>query len=139
DRQGGGQEQHQGAVADRILNEFFDHDGYFSGAGVVFSSSSLARVFSGWARALSSQPSQQRNTGRPWIVTLKGLPIWPSRFFGRTGQKRWASARARSSGPSSSRAALILASSGLPACRATAAVGRPSPDAALPPKYMEAA
>ena len=78
----GGQDQHQEPVADRKLDDFFDHASslktsrgasvatafaasYFTLAGLClsFSCLTLAKVSAGFANASDWQPSQQINTG----------------------------------------------------------------------------
>src|SRR5262249_27516346 len=76
----------------------------------AFNSCNFIRVFFPSALALLSQPPQQRKTGCPWIMTLTGVPMTPSRFVSLTAQNFWASANRRSSGLSPARDFWISAS-----------------------------
>src|SRR5262249_22162508 len=102
-----GQGQHQEPIADRQLDDFFDHGPC---ACFLRSMSSLARasVSAGLAWARLRQFLQHKNTSWPSSVSFTGTPMPPSGLPSSTGHSSSASAAARSAGESFASAAAIL-------------------------------
>src|SRR5205807_2998879 len=91
-------DNHDEAIADRELDDFFDHLVCSLTARTI--SASFSIVFWGSLVASSTQLGQQRKTLLPGASsTLTGTPIVP-KAFSEIGQICWASAAARSASDS---------------------------------------